>query len=188
MAEIITCAKCQRKLHIPEQYFGQMVQCPECSHRFVATATSVSAQPMPAPSPAAGKQPVTSRAGRDNADSWDNASRRRRSDYDDDPDDFDDSRRIRQRYIPHRGGLVMALGLVSLVGPFLSMCVPLLVLGPVAWALANHDLREMRDRQMDPGGETMTRAGQVCGIIATVLLVIGAGFIVLAVIADLQGW
>ena len=38
--------------------------------------------------------------------------------------------------------------------------------------MATYDLREMREGRMDPTGEGMTRAGQICGIIGTVVLVL----------------
>jgi hypothetical protein len=61
--------------------------------------------------------------------------------------------------------MIMILGLVGLVGG-MTMYIPLL-LGPVAWILGSYDLREIREGRMDPTGEGMTRAGQVCGIVAT---------------------
>ena len=46
MAEIIHCPKCHRPLQVPENYFGQTVQCPECRHMFTAISESVSAKHM----------------------------------------------------------------------------------------------------------------------------------------------
>jgi hypothetical protein len=68
----------------------------------------------------------------------------------------------------------MALGLVALVGG-MSFCAPALI-GPVAWALGSWDLREIRAGRMDPEGEGMTRAGQVCGIVASLILLLGTLF------------
>jgi hypothetical protein len=139
---------------------------------FVATTTSVSAQPVSAP--AASTQPSQSQ--RYDDDDYD--SPRRRQDVDDNDDDFDDfhhPRRLRNRFTPHRGGLVLALGLIAVVGGF-SFCLPA-ILGPVAWALGSWDLREIRDGRMDPEGRGMTQAGQVCGMVATGLLILGVLFI-----------
>lgn len=66
---------------------------------------------------------------------------------------------------PHRGGLVLVLGILSML-----MFAPL---GIAAWIMANGDLRAMRAGQMDITGEGMTTAGKVLGILATVLMVIG---------------
>lgn len=188
MVEIVACPNCQRKLQIPEDFFGQLVQCPECQHRFIASETSLRAQSTAAPSSSppvvpSGQSPDSKRRRHDDTDSWDGDPRRRRSRYDDEFDEFDQSRRIRQNYAPHRGGLIMALGLVSLVGGF-SLCGAPAIIGPVAWALGSHDLREIREGRMDPSGESMTRAGQVCGIISTVLLLLLAAFLGLIILAD----
>jgi hypothetical protein len=175
MAETIACPGCQRQLQVPEQYLGQNVQCPECRHMFVATTTSVSAQPRPtssAPPQAGGPEKSRSRR----YDDDENETPRRRRDLDDDDDDFEDfhhPRRLRNRFTPHRGGLIMALGLVALVGG-MSLCGVPAVLGPVAWALGSWDLREIREGRMDPEGASMTQTGQVCGIVATVLLILGS--------------
>ena len=82
MAEPINCPNCQRKLNVPEQFFGQQVQCPECGHQFVAAGTSASAEPLP-PTPA--------------SDDYDRPRRRPRDEYD---DDDDDDFRVRRRRIP----------------------------------------------------------------------------------------
>jgi hypothetical protein len=135
---------------------------------------SVSARPLPSALP---PPPSAAKPRRYHDDEDDRQRRRRdRDDLDeDDFDDFPDSRRFRQRYLPHRGGLIMALGLVALVGG-LSICVPLFI-GPIAWAMGTWDLREIREGRMDPEGTSMTQTGQVCGIVATVLLILSVPFL-----------
>jgi hypothetical protein len=180
MAEIITCPNCQRQLQVPEQYLGQTVQCPECRQQFVAASASVSSQPVPTTSTA----PTKSKPQR-YQDDEDEAPRRRRYE-DDDYDDLDIHQRrgLRNRFAPHRGGLIMALGLIALVGG-MSFCLPALI-GPLAWAMGSWDLRAIRDGHMDPTGESMTRAGQVCGIVATVLLILAVPFFCLVILADMN--
>jgi hypothetical protein len=56
MAEIIACPSCQKKLQVPESFFGQTVQCPECRSTFLAqppAGGAVSNVPPPLPNPAA---------------------------------------------------------------------------------------------------------------------------------------
>ncbi len=66
-----------------------------------------------------------------------------------------------QRYLrPHRGGVVLTLGL-------LGFCCGLL--GVFAWVMGRTDLREMREGRMDPSGRGTTQAGQILGIITTLL-------------------
>ncbi|HXG08495.1 MAG TPA: hypothetical protein VNK04_01780, partial [Gemmataceae bacterium] len=72
-------------------------------------------------------------------------------------------RRRRRRYLePHRGSLILTLGIVSL------FTVPL-ILGPIAWIMGSNDLEAMRAGRMDPEGESNTNAGRICGMIATIV-------------------
>jgi hypothetical protein len=62
---------------------------------------------------------------------------------------------------PHRGGIILAFGLVGMF-----VCIPFAV---VAWAMASDDLLKMHQGRMDPAGRGMTEAGRIIGIIATCL-------------------
>jgi len=80
---------------------------------------------------------------------------------------------------PHRGGAILALGILGLLVCF--------VMGIVAWVMGNNDLREMTAGQMDRSGEQLTMAGRICGIISTVLAIVGCAgsliwFIIMAVV------
>lgn len=66
---------------------------------------------------------------------------------------------------PHRGGLILTLGLLGLL-----MFAPL---GIAAWIMASSDLNTIREGRMDKRGEGMTLAGKILGILATVLMVVG---------------
>lgn len=70
--------------------------------------------------------------------------------------------------VTHRGTLILVLGILGLV-----LCQPL---GIPAWIMGNNDLRAMREGRMDPSGESLTTAGRICGIIATIFLCIGTLF------------
>jgi hypothetical protein len=180
MAEIINCPSCQRKLQVPETLLGQDVQCPTCGATFVAALgrqhlpppapeyppQSPHYYPPPSPQPAPYPPPAPPRG------------------YDSDHGDYDDydrdyyrgpSRRYRRRDLsPHRGGTVLALGILSLV----TGCG--IILGPIAWVMGNQDLEEMRVGRMDPEGEGITQAGRICGIIATVIISLAVFFVCLS--------
>lgn len=79
------------------------------------------------------------------------------------------TRTVRGR--PHRGGLILALGILSLI-----VCAPL---GVFAWAMGSSDLEMMRRGRMDRSGEGVTQAGYVCGIIGTVFFAIGVIFAIM---------
>ena len=64
---------------------------------------------------------------------------------------------------PHRGVLVLVLGILGLV-----MCFPL---GIGAWVMGNNDLAAMSAGNMDPEGRGLTQAGKVCGMVGVLLQV-----------------
>lgn len=66
---------------------------------------------------------------------------------------------------PHRGTLILVLGILSLV-----VCAPL---GIAAWLMGNGDLKLMDAGQMDSTGRSTTNAGRICGMIGTILFVLG---------------
>ena len=66
---------------------------------------------------------------------------------------------------PHRGGLVLALGIMS----WMVTCP---VLSVIAWWMGMTDLREIREGRMDPSGGGLTQAGMVLGMIYTLLWMI----------------
>jgi hypothetical protein len=67
---------------------------------------------------------------------------------------------------PHRGTIILVLGILGLV-----VCGPL---GIAAWVMGSGDLKEIDAGTMDPAGRGTTQAGKICGMIATILMIIGA--------------
>lgn len=79
--------------------------------------------------------------------------------------DFESPRPVQQhRGQPHRGGLILAFGILSWATCFLF--------GVAAWALGVEDLRAMRAGEMDSSGEGLTRAGMILGAINVVLVIV----------------
>ena len=78
---------------------------------------------------------------------------------------------VQQQLRPHRGTLVLVLGILGLV------CC--LICGIIAWILGSADLKEMDAGRMDPSGRGLTQAGKICGIISVVLGIIGFIFSIL---------
>jgi len=66
---------------------------------------------------------------------------------------------------PHRGGLILALGILGIVCCFIC--------GIVAWVMGNGDLKEMAASRMDPSGQGLTQAGKICGMVSVILQIIG---------------
>ena len=76
------------------------------------------------------------------------------------------SRPTREHQVePHRGGTILTLGILGLV--CCGIC------GIIAWVMGSGDLKKIDAKQMDPAGRGNTQAGMICGIIATILWVVG---------------
>lgn len=82
---------------------------------------------------------------------------------------------------PHRGLLVLVLGLLGLCScPLFSF---------IAWGLGSHDLREMRSGRRDRSGEGLTMAGMVLGmILSLVWMLAGVALLSLIITAIASGW
>ena len=66
---------------------------------------------------------------------------------------------------PHRGTMILVFGILGIV-----LCQ---IFGIVAWVMGSADLKEMDAGTMDPSGRGVTEAGRICGLIATILLILG---------------
>jgi hypothetical protein len=170
MPNIIDCPSCKGKLRVPEDLLSQPVQCPTCGMTFTASAGGNGASPESARQEEATEP--RSRSGPPAAeDDWARGNRpARRLADEDDYDDRLSRRRLRnRRYLPpHRGTLILVLGILAVVPHGLH-----LIFGPIAWIMGNNDLKEMRAGRMDPEGESNTNIGRICGMIGTILGLIG---------------
>jgi uncharacterized membrane protein YidH (DUF202 family) len=70
-----------------------------------------------------------------------------------------------QPLAPHRGTLILILGILSLVCCFIC--------GIIAWVMGSNDLKQMAAGTMDPSGEGLTKAGKICGIVGVALQIVG---------------
>lgn len=73
--------------------------------------------------------------------------------------------------LPHRGGVILALGILSIV--FGGGCGIGLILGIVGWVMANRDIREMDEGIKDASGRGTVQAGKICSIIGVCLGALG---------------
>lgn len=101
--------------------------------------------------------------------------------------------------LPHRGTLILTLGLLGMIGALVGLpvifCCPCLPIGLLSVAaslpaaiMGNIDLKAIQAGAMDPQGRGTTQAGRVCGIIGVViaaLTVIGYGtLMIIAIVFD----
>jgi hypothetical protein len=102
--------------------------------------------------------------------------------YDDDDnyddDDYDDRPR-RRRGAPHRGTLILILGILGFL--ICGLC------GVAAWIMGSNDLAEMKAGRMDSSGRDMTQIGYVLGIISTVLMILSVALFCLFFMVGMAG-
>jgi hypothetical protein len=112
----------------------------------------------------------------DDDDEYEDRPRRRsrpRDERDDERDDYEDDD---VRYLkPHRGGLILALGLIGFM-----VCG---IIGIAGWIMGRNDLREMESGRMDREGKGLTQAGSIIGLVSFILhLVIGIIYVALFIV------
>jgi len=159
----ISCPSCRKPLRLPENMLGKQVRCPGCQNVFTA------ASPEEPPQPAEELESVQERPSqrprpRREEDDQDYDREPRRRDYVED----DDEEIVRGK--PHRGTLILTLGILGVV----LSCCPLAgwILGGIALSMSGTDLQLMARGQMDPTGKGPTQAGKILGIIAVILATI----------------
>lgn len=82
-------------------------------------------------------------------------------------------------YVPHRGGMILAFGLL---GWFFCFIFAIL-----AWVWGADDLRKMKRGYMDPSGMGTTQAGMILGIIVCALHALGLLAFVFIIIVSIIG-
>ncbi len=75
---------------------------------------------------------------------------------------------------PHRGGAILALGIIGIVVCFIT--------GIIAWVMGSNDLKEMDAGIRDKSGYSLTKAGMICGIISAALWALGLLWMVFIVV------
>ncbi|MEO8706487.1 MAG: hypothetical protein ABI867_41060 [Kofleriaceae bacterium] len=75
---------------------------------------------------------------------------------------------------PSRSGTVLTLGILSIV-----VCT---VMGPIAWAMGNEELRRIDCGQAPPEQRGSVSAGRICGIISSVMLMLSVFFILMLMV------
>jgi hypothetical protein len=202
MSQLIACPECNKHLQVPADLMGKAVQCPECKHTFtaaepppknVSTDTTASTPAKTAEwdrktSSATGKKRKTGKDDdeKKDGDSYDVEDRDdddddRDRDRDDDDDREERRRRRRRRErpsrrsygAPHRGGMILAFGLIGLIGHVVGIGLVAIVFSILAWVMGNADMAEIQAGRMDPEGEGMTQAGRIMGMIGTILGILG---------------
>jgi hypothetical protein len=188
MSTPVSCPSCGRECQVPDQPDAE-VKCQDCGRVLGAPALAVDSTPppdgahtvLPAPittAPAPPPSPVV-KAPRPAGDEEDlmpcpHCGERilRNSTFcrfcqehvEEEIPPWERGRRVRRDVEPHRGNLILVLGILGFVVPLAG-----LFLAIAAWVMGRRDLARMDRREMDPSGRGTTQAGFICGIVATVL-------------------
>src|SRR5216683_1403975 len=196
-ALIIDCPSCCRKLQVPDELLGKAVKCPTCEHTFQSTAVQEPPTPPSASPPKKGTglvsgpqievaqgspetSPVPFFGGPTTAGDKPTppiSAEKFEDDEEDNERPWNEPEQFQGRRDaePHRGTLILVLGIVSIVASALGgWCFGSggligLPLGIAAWVMGRRDLIKMRESSMDDEGKELTKAGWVCGIIGTIM-------------------
>jgi predicted Zn finger-like uncharacterized protein len=191
MALVVDCPSCTRRLRLPDDLLGRMVRCASCGNTFEAQA---SAAPNPPPTPAP-ELPAREDLVFNDSEPCPRCGEavpagaarclRCGQPFDEEEEDQSWERGVRRDSEPHRSGLLLTLGVVSIVcgalGTAFFCCAPVAALflvagfscGIPAWVMGHRDLAKMRAGEMDPRGEGVAYGGRICGIIGTILNIVG---------------
>jgi len=93
--------------------------------------------------------------------------------FDDRDPPYDDRGGYRERphyEEPHRGGLILALGIMGF-----AVCG---VCGIFAWFMGSADIKKMDAGQMNPEGRGLTQAGKIMGLISMIFMILSVIFLI----------
>jgi predicted Zn finger-like uncharacterized protein len=174
---LVSCPNCGVKLDVPDEFDGKKVRCATCSSVFEARAGAAGPPPLPLPGESPPPEPKSFPLAPIDDDHHDEPDVDRHGDDDDDDDDYDGPaqrrRRMRRDLDPHRGNLILGLGIFSIVANIGGICclIPGVIgipLGIVSLLFGLADVRKMDAGDMDPDGRGATTAGYICAIIGLV--------------------
>lgn len=163
------CKQCQSTLRVPSEHAGKQAKCPKCEFINMIPMSTIA--------------PVDSA----NAGGTGDAFTQPPSDFSQpksettggNPYQSTTTGGAPQYTEAHRGGLILALGIISIVG-----CNCFLVPGILAWILGAGDLSKIKAGRMDPSGESLTRVGMILGIVSTGLaILVGLFYFAMAVLS-----
>ena len=158
-----SCGQCQSILRVPQEHAGKQARCPQCDFiNTIPLATNTANEP-PGQGEPKGQRPENQ--------STAYLSKTPATPGPSNPYDPPNASQGTTQWVePHRGSIILVLGILSVV----SNCC--FLPGIIAWSMGSTDLSKIAAGKMDPSGEQLTRIGMILGIIGTC---IGIGGILL---------
>ncbi len=188
-----TCPGCGRKLQVGEEHAGKQARCPLCNEIYSVPSPAGEAAATTAGSADSGQWRMRTPEGqtygpvsKSDLDAWVEEGRvssdcMLSSDVNTSwlhadtvypalsearkPTPVAPSRPVERYIAGHRGGLILALGIIS-------WAVSCPIFGICAWVMGSSDLREMRAGRMDATGAGLTQAGQIIGMLHAMLTIV----------------
>ena len=168
MAIEFKCQNCQKTLRVADEFAGKKARCPNCQTILLVEGDTETVEPTSVQPPVASalQPPAYGQTGTPSASPFATgnpySSPAQASQY------LNPTRRP-SRGEPHRGGLVLGLGIGAIA------CCPLVGIFPLIIGL--RDLKAMKEGRMDNEGHGLTLAGTIIGGIMTALAVLSLSLI-----------
>lgn len=167
MAIEFKCQGCQKTLRVPDEFAGRKAKCPNCQTILQVTAASKTVEPREVQPPIESSTDLF--AGLDSSPSSSPFA---------DSNSYSSPQQRPSGGAPHRGGLVLGLGVCAFV------CNFCLIPGILALTLGMSDLKAMKEGRMNDEGHGLTLAGTILGGIATGLAALAFLFYILVAIVS----
>src|SRR5882724_7394613 len=110
MAMTVVCPSCSRSLNVPTDLIGELVKCPVCSQQFKVDHEAEPAPVIPEVRPVQSAPPTPPPA-----------EPLRNETYDEDDAAWKFAQTRRRDLQPHRGSVILVLGILSIVLPLVSI-------------------------------------------------------------------
>ena len=151
-----TCSGCSKTLRVPDEHLGKQARCPQCQTLNLIQPNSY---------------PVAMSASEGISNPINQFGVAEKQPIGQNPYQATGASSAGRMYqMPHRGGLILTLGIASL------LCNILAVPGITAWVMGRADLAKIRTGMIDSAGEGLTQAGMIMGIIGTCMAAVGLLF------------
>ena len=179
MAIEFKCQNCQKTLRVADEFAGKKARCPNCQTILLVESDTETVEPISVQPPlsATSQPPAYGQTGTPNVspfatgDSFGSPASQAAQ--------YQSPAPRRSRGEPHRGGLVLGLGIAGIT------CCVCVVPAVLALAIGLLDLKAMKEGRMDDEGHGLTLAGTIMGGIVTGLAVLVLMLNVLRIIVSL---
>ena len=169
MAIEFKCQNCQKTLRVADEFAGKKARCPNCQTILLVEGDTETVEPTSVQPPVAStpQPPAYGQTGTPSLSPFATGNPYSRPAQ---ASQYLNPTRRSSRGKPHRGGLVLGLGIGAMA------CYICLIPGILALTFGLQDLKAMKEGRMDNEGHGLTLAGTIIGGIMTALAVLSLLF------------